>query len=133
MGGGLQAEEDRDRRPPLSRLERCRIIVTVDRKRRELEAQRRQLLDQLAAVDAAIASLTSEPAPDALVARRVKAKRVLSDAHKQALIVSKRRAREIQEADKGLAREKHDDSFVPAIRKGGDRQQPRLVKRPGRG
>lgn len=108
-------------------------MIAVDRRRRDLEAQRRGLLDQLAAVDAAIASLTSEQTPDAVVPRRVKAKRVLSDSHKQALVVSKRRAREIHEAAKGLAREKHPDSFVPAIGKRGDRQPPRLVKRPGRG
>ena len=107
-------------------------MIAVDRRRRDLDAQRRELLDQLAAVDAAIASLTGEHAPGAVVPRRVKAKRVLSDSHKQALVVSKRRAREIHEAAKGLAREKHPDSFVPAIGKRGDRQPPRLVRRPGR-
>ena len=107
-------------------------MIAVDRRRRDLDAQRRELLDRLAAVDAAIASLTSEHAPDAVVPRRIKAMRVLSDSHKQALVVSKRRAREIHEAAKGLAREKHPDSFVPAIGKRGDRQPPRLVKRPGR-
>ena len=112
-----------------------------------LQEQRRELLEQLTAVDGAIAALASagtavvdppafEPdaaadtAPSAVVATRVKPRRVLSDSHKQALVVSKRRAREIHEAAKGLAREKHDDSFVPAIGKRGDRQPPRLVKRP---
>ena len=115
-------------------------MIRLDRIRRDLEEQRRELLDQLAAVDTAIAALTSAPGFDATVEqadgvvlpRRVKAKRVLSDSHKQALVVSKRRAREIQEAAKGLAREKHPDSFVPAIGTRGDRQAPRLVKRPGR-
>ena len=107
-------------------------MVEVDRIRRDLEARRRELLDQLAAVDAAIAALASEHSPDDVVPTRVKAKRMLSDSHKQALVVSKRRAREIHEAAKGLAREKHPDSFVPAIGKRGDRQSPRLVRRPGR-
>lgn len=116
-------------------------MIRLDRIRRDLEEQRRELLEQLSAVDAAIAALASAPEPDApveqadgmVVPRRVKAKRVLSDSHKQALVVSKRRAREIHEAAKGLAREKHPDSFVPAIGTRGDRQPPRLVKRPGRG
>ena len=115
-------------------------MIRLDRIRRDLEEQRRELLGQLAAVDAAIAALAGaepavvvdEAATGEILPTRVKAKRVLSDAHKQALVVSKRRAREVQEAAKGLAREKHDDSFVPAIGKRGDRQAPRLVKRPGR-
>ena len=114
-------------------------MSTLDRIRRDLEEQRQELLGQLAAVEAAIAALSGarpavvdEPATGEILPTRVKAKRMLSDAHKQALVVSKRRAREVHEAAKGLAREKHDDSFVPAIGKRGDRQAPRLVKRPGR-
>ena len=120
-------------------------MITLDRILRDLEEQRRELLDQLAAVEKAIAALAAaaasrapesdapaETGPGAIVARLVKPRRVLSDSHKQALVVSKRRAREIQEAAKGLAREKHDDSFVPAIGKRGDRQPPRLVKRPAK-
>ena len=116
---------------------------------RQLNEQRRELLEQLAAVDAAIAALahlsTAVPAgppaePDApvelaageTVPTRVKAKRTLSDSHKHALVMSKRRARGAKEAAKGLARDLHDDSFVPGIGKRGDRQPPRLVKRPAR-
>ncbi len=124
---------------------------------RQLNEQRRELLEQLAAVDAAIAALahltTAGPAapppePDApialaaveavpeasgeIVPTRVKAKRVLSDDHKHALVVSKRRARGVKEAAKGLARDLQEDSFVPGIGKRGDRQAPRLVKRPPR-
>lgn len=57
-------------------------------------------------------------------------RRVLSDSHKQALIVATRKAREAKDAAKGLAREMPADSFVPAIGTRGDRQPPRLVKRP---
>ena len=70
---------------------------------RLLEEQRRELLDQLDAIDRAMAALGSAgteaaaappAAPDVpaegaagkVLATRVKAKRVLSDAHKQALI-----------------------------------------------
>ncbi len=105
----------------------------LDRIRRDLEQQRRELLGQLAAVDTAIAALARTGTDaGAVVPTRVKPKRALSDSHKQALVVGKRRAREIQEAAKGLAREKHDDSFVPAIGKRGDRQPPRLVKPPAK-
>lgn len=109
-------------------------MPNLDRIRRDLQEQRRELLHQLAAVDAAIAALANaapaESAPGAIVPRRVKPKRELTDSHKQKLVASSRRAREVMEAAKGLAREKHDDSFVPAIGKRGDRQPPRLVKRP---
>ncbi|MSO83108.1 MAG: hypothetical protein EXQ53_07405 [Acidobacteria bacterium] len=122
-----------------------------------LEAQRRELLDQLGAIDRALAALHSagvavedprpadpevpsdEVPPDevpadktmsTVVPRRVKPRRVLSDSHKQALVVSTRKAREARDAAKGLAREMPGDSFVPAIGTRGDRQPPRLVKRP---
>lgn len=124
-------------------------MVNLDPIVRQLNEQRRELVEQLAAVDAAIAALanlgTAVPAgppaePDVpvelaageIVPRRLKAKRVLSDSHKHALVVSKRRARGAKEAAKGLARDLHDDSFVPAIGKRGDRQAPRLVKRSAR-
>ena len=122
-----------------------------------LDEQRRELLDQLAAIDAAIAALesagtgTGSPAGSAVAERpraglgvradtavgavvptRVRPKRVLSDAHKQALVVGKRKAREAKDAAKGLAREMPDDSFVPAIGTPGEDQAPRLVKRPVR-
>ena len=112
-----------------------------------LEGQRRELVDQLAAVDKAIAALNGTAAaggdarpaqPDipteaplaTPLARRVKEKRVLSDAHKQALIAGRRKTREAHDVAKGLAREMPDEGFVPAIGVRGDRQVPRLIKKP---
>src|SRR5688572_20152295 len=105
---------------------------------RMLVEQRRDLLNQLEAVEKAIAALDtagaaagsqkegSESPPDEAAAdvptRRVKARRVLTDSHKQALSVAKRKARGAQDAAKGLAREALDDDFVPAIGQRGDRQ-----------
>src|SRR5688572_6045692 len=110
-----------------------------------LEARRRGLLDQLAAVDRAIAALGSAPdvpeAPPAapevelepiaatVLPKQFKARRVLSDAHKQALVAGKRKAREAHDVAKGVAREMPDEGFVPAIGTRGDRQPPRLVKK----
>lgn len=111
-----------------------------------LEEQRRELLDQLDAVDKAIAALNgadktvtetatarphaaAEPTASAVLPTRVKSRRVLSDEHRQALIVGNRKAREARDAAKGLARELPADSFVPAIGTRGDSQPPRLVKR----
>jgi hypothetical protein len=65
----------------------------------------------------------------ATTARQVKPKRILSDAHKQALVVAKRRARNAREASSGKAREMLDDTFVPAIGTRGDSHSPRLVKK----
>ena len=110
---------------------------------RMLEAQRRELLEQVAAIDRAIDALGSTgpeaaasdvPAEDiaaTMAPRPVKARRVLSDAHKQALIAGRRRAREAHDVARGLAREMPDDGFVPAIgTRTADGQPPRLVKRP---
>ena len=115
---------------------------------RMLDEQRRELLDQLAAVDRAIAALgggeTEAAAARATAAevpledvagvvrpRHLKARRILSDSHKQALIAGRRRAREARDVATGLAREMPDDGFVPAIgTRKGDRQPPRLIKRP---
>jgi hypothetical protein len=146
-------------------------MATLHRIISMLDEQRRELLDQLDAVDKAIAALKSagvavadtrpaEPAIQAntvqadtvpadtvpadtlpadgvstdaaggaVVPTRVKPRRVLSDAHRQALVVSKRKAREAREATAGLAREMPGDSFVPAVGTRGDGQAPRLVKR----
>ncbi len=130
-------------------------MVTLNRIISMLGEQRRELLAQLDAIDRAIAALNGgghavadtppvepavEPAvePDvpaehaatAVLPRRVTPRRVLSDSHKQALIVGRRKAREVRDAAKGLAREMPADSFVPAIGTRGDRHAPRLVKRP---
>jgi len=113
-----------------------------------LEEQRRELLDQLDGIDRAIAALggtvieAAEPGPAAsgvsvedtagtVQPTHVKARRVLTDAHKQALVAGKRRVRVAQEVAKGIAREMPGDAFVPAIGTRGDRQPPpRLIKTP---
>jgi hypothetical protein len=122
-------------------------LATLKQIVRMLEEQRRDLLDQLDGIDRAIAALgdagieAAEPRPAASGAsvedpagtvqpRHVKARRVLTDAHKQALVAGKRRAREAQDVAKGLAREMPGDGFVPAIGTRGDRQAPRLIKGP---
>jgi hypothetical protein len=111
-----------------------------------LEEQRRELLDQLDGIERAIAALgaagiaAAEPRPagssvsvedtGTVQPRHVKARRVLTDAHKQALVAGKRRARAAQDVAKGIAREMPGDTFVPAIGTRGDRHPPRLVKTP---
>ena len=113
-----------------------------------LDAERRTLLDQLDAVDRAIAALNSagtaaadtgpaeaevpsEHTASTVAPTRIKTRRVLSDSHKQALAVGRRKAREAQDAARGLAREMPDESFVPAVGMRRDQQPPpRLVKRP---
>jgi hypothetical protein len=121
-------------------------LATLKQIVRMLEAQRRALLEQLDAIDRAIAALGST-GPEAVDARpaapdvpaehtagtvlptQVKARRVLSDSHKQALVTGRRKAHEAKNVASGLAREMPDDGFVPAIGRRGDRQPPRLVKR----
>ena len=119
--------------------------------RSTLEEKRRELADQLSAVDRAIAALSSAKTPvtetrpaepdvesdvraevavSAALPRPVEPRRVLSDAHKEAISAGKRRARAAKDVAKGLAREVPDDSFVPAIRTRSNSQSPRLVKRP---
>jgi hypothetical protein len=122
-------------------------MVTLNRITTMLDEQHRELLGRLDAIEKAIAALNgagiavaetrpaepdvpAEQAASVVVPRRVRPKRVLSDSHKQALVLSNRKARNAKEAAKGLAREMPGDSFVPAIAKRGDRQPPRLVKRP---
>ena len=122
-------------------------MVKLHRIMRMLDEERRAVLDQLDAIDRAIAALNSagtaagdtppagpevpaDKAASAAVPRRVKPRRVLSESHKEALVRGKRKARETQDAARGLAREMPADSFVPAIGTRGDRQPPRLVKRP---
>jgi hypothetical protein len=119
---------------------------------RMLEEERRALLAQLNGIDEAIAALTSAaparapaaaksqsigepsqpsgaPAP-ALVPRQVKAKRMLTEAHKQALSAGRRKARHAREVGTGIARELPADGFTPAIGKRSDAHAPRLIKRP---
>ncbi len=116
-----------------------------------LRATRQELLQQLDAVEKAIAALERAPAvtaesastedappaeamPNAdrlVVPTILKPKRVLDESHKQAMIRGRRKARNAKEAAKGLAREMPDESFVPALSSRGERQPPRLVKKRG--
>jgi hypothetical protein len=123
-------------------------LTTLKHIVRMLDEQRRELLDQLAAVDRAIAALGGggteaaaarpvaadvppEDSAGVVRPRQIKTRRMLSDSHKQALIAGRRRAREARDVATGLAREMPDDGFVPAIgTRKGERQPPRLVKRP---
>ena len=122
-------------------------MAEMNQIRSMLEEKRQELSDQLNAVDRAIAALSSARTPvtktrpaepdvraeltvSAALPRPVEPRRVLSDAHKEAISAGKRRARAARDVAKGLARELPDDSFVPAIRTRGDSQLPRLVKRP---
>ncbi len=116
---------------------------------RTLELKRQELLQELDAVDQAIAALRSAPARDTpgeqdgsrqpaevpagageLIPTRVRARRVLGEAHKQALTMGRRKARQAKDAAAGHAREMPDDSFVPALAARGTDQLPRLVKKP---
>ena len=127
-------------------------MVDLNRIVGTLQATRRELTQQLDAIDKAIAALLSaapsaEPAavaaaipavaPDPgqtdatppLEAIRLKPKRILKDAHKEALARGRRRAREVREAAAGRARELPDDSFVPALAPVSGAQPPRLIKK----
>jgi len=115
-----------------------------------LDLKRQELLQQLAAVDQAIALLRSAPAGDMvdemieghppaaapsttsppLIPTRVKPKRVLGEEHKQALTMGRRKARQAKDAAAGHAREMPDASFVPALEARGVARLPRLVKTP---
>jgi len=120
-------------------------LATLKQIVRMLEEQRRELLDQLDGIDRAITALrgtgteaaearpvpSDVPAEDTagtVLPRHVKARRVLTDAHKQALVAGKRRAREAHDVARGIAREMPGDAFVPAIGTRSDGQPPRLVK-----
>ena len=122
-------------------------MVELEQIVRMLERQRRELVDQLAAVDKAIAALNGTAAaggdapraqpdippenpPATKLPRRVKPKRVLSDAHKQAMVAGRRKARRTHDVAAGVAREMPDEDFVPAIGVRAGRQEPRLITKP---
>lgn len=123
-------------------------MVALDRIVSLLKEQRRELLDQLVAIDKAIAALNGAPSaevdhvdeqpqtPDVsprtavpIVPRVVKPKRVLGESHKQALTEGRRKARRAKDTAAGLAREMPDESFVRALGARGGSQPPRLVKK----
>ena len=117
-----------------------------------LQEQRRALVEQLEAVDKAIAALhaadavedddagavddddedaADEPGAEETPAgaRHVKARRTQTDTHKHAIAIGKRNARNARDASKGLMRDIQGDDFIPAINSRGDQNAPRLVKK----
>jgi len=120
-------------------------MVDLDRTARMLHAKREELLDQLDAIDRALATLTgagvtvanarerhteaaAEEATSPVVPTRVKPPRVLSDEHRQALIEGGRKARHSRDAAAGRAREMLDPSPGLALASKAT-GLPRLVKR----
>ena len=113
---------------------------------RLLQAKRKELADQLDAVDRALAALspvsggvTARPeenpraapaqASSTVVPTRLKPARTLSDEHKHALKEGRRKARHSKDAAAGLARETINPSPRVAPASTVDGVQPRLVKR----
>jgi hypothetical protein len=126
------------------------MVVDID-DAASLRAKREALLDQLDAVDKALAALTAagiivanaqelhtaklaEEATSPVVPTRVKPRRVLSDEHRHALTEGRRKARHAKDAAAGRARETPDPApgLAPTSTV---TDLPRLVKRqtPGRG
>ena len=110
----------------------------LDSSLRALRAKRTELLNQVDAIDTALATAgitavnAPEPQPEAaddvtspLVPTRVKARRVLSDEHRQALLDGRRMARHRRAVDEGRVRELHGPLPAPSEAAG----LPRLVKR----
>lgn len=120
-------------------------VVEVDGTASLLRAKREPLLDQLDAVDRALAALTAagiivanaqelhtaEPAEEAtspVVPTRVTPRRVLSDEHHHALTEGRRKARHSKDAAAGGARETLDPAPGLAPASTGT-ELSRLVKR----
>ena len=119
-------------------------VVDIDDTASLLRAKREALLEQLDAVDRALAALTAagiivanaqelhaaKPAEEATspLATRVKPRRVLSDEHRHALAEGRRKARHARDAAAGRARETLDPApgLAPASTA---TDLPRLVKR----
>jgi len=109
-----------------------------------LRAKRKELSDQLDAVDAALAALGDpaiiakgpEPTPHEVPAEaptevrptRVKSPKTLTDEHKHALKDGRRKARHSKEAAAGRAREMPDPRPGLAPASNADGRHPRLVK-----
>lgn len=92
-----------------------------------LRARRDELLDQLKAVDAALAALAGSGG--AVLPTRIKAPKTLSDGHKHALNEGRRKARHAKEAAAGFARELQELSPGLTTASSSAGRQPRLVKR----
>ena len=116
------------------------MTIDLDSSLRTLHVKRTELLNQVDAIDAALAALATagitvvnapeppEVADDVtspMVPTRIKARRVLSDEHRQALIDGRRMARHRRAVDEGRARELLAPSPAPSQAAG----LPRLVKR----
>jgi len=117
---------------------------------RLLQAKRKELADELDAVDKALAALRRvgdagsaaprenpspppdtappETAPSVVLATKLKPRRTLSDEHKRSLSEGRRKAHHSKAAAAGLARELLDQAPALAASSEGVRQ-PRLVKR----
>ena len=96
-----------------------------------LRAKRKELMDQLDAVDKALSALngvedTVTTAPEVT---RLNSPRTLSDEHRHALKEGRRKARHSKDAAAGLAREMTDLSPGLASGSRASGQPPRLVKR----
>jgi hypothetical protein len=119
-------------------------VVDIDGAASLLRAKREALLNQLAAVDRALATLaaaevivanaqdlqTAEPeaqATEPVVPTRVTPRRVLSDEHRHALTEGLRKARHSKAAAAGQARETLDPT--PGLTPTSATEPPRLVKR----
>ena len=129
--GGIRGEAGGDR------------VMTIDLESslRTLHAKRTELLNQVDAIDTALAALATagitvvnapEPQAEAaddvtspVVPTRIKARRVLSDEHRQALLDGRRMARHRRAVDEGRARELLAPSPAPSEAA----ELPRLVKR----
>ncbi len=120
----------------------CRVTtVDLDSSLAALRAKRTELLNQVDAIEIALAALAaagitaaSAPEPQAEAAgevtspplpTRVKARRVLSDEHRHALLDGRRMARHRRAVAEGRARELLDPRPSPSEAAG----LPRLVKR----
>jgi hypothetical protein len=110
-----------------------------------LRAKRKELMDQLDAVDKALAVLSGVAGtvavppeivspetvsqPTEVVPTRLNSPRTLSDEHRHALKEGRRKARQSKDAAAGLAREMTDPSSGLASGSHTRSQPPRLVKR----
>jgi hypothetical protein len=110
-----------------------------------LRAKRQELLDQLDAVDKALAALsgvgaavTPTPGRDpespetpagTVLPTRLKARKRLSDEHKHALSEGRRRARHAKDAAAGLARELPEPPAGLPPAPSAEGRPPRLIKR----
>jgi hypothetical protein len=117
------------------------MTIDLESSLKTLHARRTELMNQVDAIDTALAALAAAgitvvnaPEPQTEVAAdvtspvvptRVKARRVLSDGHRQALLDGRRMAHHKRAVDEGRARE----LLVPSSASSEAAELPRLVKR----